>query len=160
MRAEAQESGNHVLSSLLLYFFSPTEYIFFSVSMLKYYEPLVGLHVHLPLHVMLGSGLRLHRACSSCYNLCEFICTAALLCPENAFPCVGSPLMTFTVFILPPTLQQSLTLERSNIVSPQVLLRAEHSALNRCTLPAVGLCTNHHASASLLRAGISTDRWG
>lgn len=111
--------------------FSPTEYIFFSISTLKYYRTLVGLHVHLPLHVMLGSGLSLLRACSSCYNLCEFIWTAALLCPENAFSCVGSPLLTFTVFILPPPLQRSLSLERSNTVSPQVLLRAEHSALSK-----------------------------
>lgn len=101
MRDGAQQSGNHVLSSLLLEYFSPTEYIFFSISTLKYCGPLVGLHVHLPLHAMLGSGLSLHRACSSCYNHCEFICTAALLCPENALPCVGSPLLTFTVFILP-----------------------------------------------------------
>lgn len=75
--------------------------------------------------------LELAQGLSSCYNPCEFICTAALLCPENAFSCVSSPLLTFTMFILPPPLQQSLSLERSYTVSPQVLLRAEHSALSK-----------------------------
>lgn len=38
--------------------------------------------------------------------------------------------------------------------SPQVLLRAELlQSPNRCTLPPVGLCSNHHTNASLLRAG-------
>lgn len=35
------------------------------------------------LHIGIFSDLSLHRSCARCHNHCEFICEAALLCPER-----------------------------------------------------------------------------
>lgn len=37
------------------------------------------------LHAGIQSNMGLHRICAHCYNCCEFICAADLLCPEHSF---------------------------------------------------------------------------
>lgn len=61
----------------------------------------LGIYAHILSPCWDFSGLSLHGSCPGSHNLCEFLCTAAMLYPENFFLCNNPPPPTLTLFLLP-----------------------------------------------------------
>lgn len=81
-----------------------TDYLSPSSSQLSLAHKLgLGIYAHILSPCWDFSGLSVHGSCPGSHNLCEFLCTAAMLYPENFFLCNNPPPPTLTLFLLPLT---------------------------------------------------------